>query len=367
MTFENYTPFPAIAWPNIDHREKEYFSVVVRVKYLFDKQDENGLWSLKLSTEQEELFGEDIFYENNMKASVLYESDYVPHKPYGDLIINGYAHESQERTSWVCGVEVLREENDVLKTILQQRTRVYGERDWHWWLHGWNIHQVAKSKKVALRYENAYGGYALNPKREEEGELEFLEYFEANPVGKGISHRKALKGVGEFPAHQIEAVDEEISSVNKNIEPQGYGFVQRSWEPRLSMVGKEEHEDITLLCKDFDEHHFNAAHKNMQLKEGYFKPHDIVILEKMLKGKATQAFTIPAFYFYGDNGLNAKASKFFLELDTIILELRSDDMKQNAIYMSYRKRVANSVKVKRVSLNMVVPQDFKSNTKKEEE
>lgn len=367
MTFENYTPFPAIAWPNIDHNEKEYFSVVVRVKYLFDREDEKGLWSLKLSPNQEELFGEDIFYEENMKASVLYESDYVTYKPYGDLIINGYAHEEEEKKSWICGVEVLREEKNSLKTILKQKTRVYGERDWHWWLHGWNIHQVSKSKKVALRYENAYGGYSLNPKKDEDGELEFLDYFKANPVGKGVAHKRVLKGVGNFPAHQIEAVDEKISSINKDVEPQGYGFIQRSWEPRLSMIGEEEHEDITLLCKDFDEHHNNAAHKNMQLKEGYFKPNDIVLLEKMLKGKSIQAFKVPSFYFYGDNGLNRDESKFFLEIDTIVLELRSDEMSQNAIYISYRKRVPIKVAVKSVSLNMVVPEEFKSKEKKEEE
>lgn len=367
MTFENHTPFPAIAWPNIDKDDKEYNTVVVRVRYLFDKMDENGLWNLKLAKEQEELFGEDIFYEDNMKASVLYESDYLTYKPNADLIINAYAHEQKERSSWSCGVEVLREEEDGFRRILKQKVQVYAEREWHWWLHGWNIHQANKSKKVALRYENAYGGYSLNPKYKDdkENELEYLDYYKPNPIGKGVAHRKVLSGIGDFPAHQIEAIDENIGSLNKNIEPQGFGFIHRSWEPRLSMAGKEEKEDMTLLPYDFDELHNNAAHRNMQLNQSYFKVNDLIVLEKMLKGKATQALILPSFYFYGDNGLNRDDSKFFLEIDTVILELRSDEMEENCVYMSYRKRVASKVKVKTMSLNMVVPQNFKA--KREDE
>jgi len=370
MTFENHTPFPAIAWSNIDKDSNPYNTLVVRVKYLFDTIDENGLWSLKLATNQEELFEEDIFYEDNMKASVLYESDYVTHKPNGDLIINGYAHEEQERRSWRCGVEVLREKEHGVKTILSQKVRVYAPRDWHWWLNGWSIYESKKTNRVALRYENAYGGYSLNPKWEEdkENELEYLDYFEANPVGKGIAHKKALKGIDCFPAHQIEAVDEKISSINSNVQPQGFGFIHRSWMPRLGMIGTEENsKDITLLATDFDEHHHNAAHANMQLKNDYFEPKDIIFLEKMLKGEAIQAVTIPSFYFYGDNHLNRDDSKFMLDIDTVILELRYDEMENNCIYISYRKRVASKVNIRTMSLNMIVPEAFKANSSSKEE
>jgi hypothetical protein len=363
MTFENHTPFPAIAWSNIDKDSKEYTTLVVRVKYLFDKQDTSGLWRLKLAKEQEELFEEDIFYEENMKASVLYESDYISHKPHGDLIINAYSHEDKERSSWVCGVEVIRENKNSFKTILEQKVRVYAKRDWHWWLNGWSIYESRRSKKIALRYENSYGGYSLNPKWEEdkENELEYLDYFEANPVGKGVAHKKALKGIGNFPAHQIEAIHEKVSSINKNVKPQGFGFINRSWMPRLGMLGTEESvSDVTLLPTDFNEQHYNAAHENMQLKHGYFEPKDIIILEKMLKGKAVQAFSVPSFYFYGDNHLNREDSKFILNIDTIILELRSDDMENNSVYVSYRKRLTSKVKVKTMSLNMIVPEDFKA-------
>lgn len=318
------------------------------------------MWSLKLAKEQEELFGEDIFYEDNINASVLYESDYITYKPYGDLVINGYAHESKEQDSWVCGVEVLREYQGYSKTILEQKVCVYGERDWHWWLNGWNIHKTNKTKKIALRYENAYGGCSLNPKREEDGELKYLDYFEANPVGKGIAHKKARKGVDYFSAHQIEDVNEKINAINKQPKPQGFGFIHRSWMPRLSMVGTDTEDNSTLPPNDFNEHYNNAAHENMQLKDGYFQPEDIIILEKMIKGEAIQALSIPSFYFYAESGLNVDESKFFLDIDTIVLELRSEEIQENCIYVSYRKRVTSKVKIETLGLNMVVPQEFKS-------
>lgn len=309
MQFENYTPFPAMAWSNIDKNNQVYTTVVVRVKYCFDVMDESGLWSLKLDQNQGELFEEDIFYEDNMYASVLYELDYIPYKPHADLVINGYAHEQEPKREWLCGVEVLRHKKDGIKKLLEQHVRVYGERDWHWWLHGWNIYKAQKTKKVALRYENAYGGYSYNPKwvEDKENELKYLDYYKANPIGKGIIHRKTRKGLGDFLAHQIESIDEKITKINGNYQPQGFGFIHRSWEPRLSLVGSIEQEDITLLPKDFDETYYNGAHENLQLKgKGYFQPGDTIILDKMLKGESIQGVMVPAFYFQVNSYLAQK-------------------------------------------------------------
>ena len=366
MTFENHTPFPAIAWPNTCKEGKTHTSIVVRVKYLFETLDESGLWSLKLAKEQEELFDEDKFYENNIKASVLYESDYVTYKPSGDLILNAYAHEKEEQSSWTCGVELLREENGSFHKLLAQKVRVYAERKWHWWLHGWNLYQNSKSKKVALRYENAYGGYSLNPKREEDGELEYLAHYKANPVGKGIIHKALRKGEGEFPAHQIEAFDEKITSINSKNSPQGFGFIHRSWSPRLEMAGTADDkwlkEKWPILPDDFDEAFNNAAHPNLRLKKGsYFQAGDLIIMNKMLKGKEEQGFCVPSFYFKADNNQSHKSSEFFLDIDTIVVEIRGDDMEENCVYISYRKRVETKVNVKKVSLNMIVPAEFKAN------
>lgn len=88
MQFENKTSFPAIGWPSVDRDAKEYISIVVRVKYLFDSLNSDGCWSLKLDQDQEELFEKDIYYEDDIKAHVLFESDYIAYKPHGDLIVN---------------------------------------------------------------------------------------------------------------------------------------------------------------------------------------------------------------------------------------------------------------------------------------
>jgi len=123
MLFENYTSFPAIGWLSWDNKAKEYNSVVVRVKYLFKEMDEDGVWSLKLAPKQGELFATDIFYEDNMSASVLFESDYIAYKPHADLVVNGFSYSSEERESWYCGVEALRPMADRFETLVKLRDK----------------------------------------------------------------------------------------------------------------------------------------------------------------------------------------------------------------------------------------------------
>ena len=104
MQIVNNTPFPSVAWKSYDTKDKPYTTILSRVKYLFDTLDMDGLWSLKLAQEQEELFFADIFYDEKNKE-VHFESDFVPYKKQADLIVNLSKSKSEYGTY---GVEVLR-------------------------------------------------------------------------------------------------------------------------------------------------------------------------------------------------------------------------------------------------------------------
>jgi len=104
MQVVNHTPFPSIGWPSVDNNDKQYTTVLTRVKYLFDTLDKDGLWSLKLAPEQEALFSTDIFYDKKGKE-VQFESDFTPFKKQGDLIINLSKNKSEYGNY---GVEVQR-------------------------------------------------------------------------------------------------------------------------------------------------------------------------------------------------------------------------------------------------------------------
>jgi len=104
MEVVNQTPFPAIAWPTFDPTDTEYVTIVLRVKFLFDSVDDQGLWTLRFSQDQEALFDTDIFYDEETNH-VKYESDFTPYKREGDLIINRPETRVEHGK---CGVEVLR-------------------------------------------------------------------------------------------------------------------------------------------------------------------------------------------------------------------------------------------------------------------
>ena len=104
MQVINPTPFPAIAWPTVDVQDTECVTLLVRIKMLFDRQDENGVWSLKFDTEQGELFDRDQ-YEETDPSSVQYESDYIPYKPQGDLVV--HLPKELHVHGW-CSIDVVR-------------------------------------------------------------------------------------------------------------------------------------------------------------------------------------------------------------------------------------------------------------------
>jgi hypothetical protein len=372
MLFENHTPFPAIAWLSVDKEGKEYSSTVVRVKYLFDVMDDEGLWTLKLDPDQEELFGEDMFYEDNMEASVQYESDYVAYKPHADLVVNAYAHTPNPREFWTCGVKAVRYTKEAQEPTLlvEQWLKVYGKRYWQDNITGWGVGKAEPTSKVSLRYENAFGGIVLDPKLDKDDENAYVEYYEPNPIGKGLIH-KILEKEGNIALPQIEALDDPVKKPHIPYAPQGLGFIHRSWQPRRQMAGTfdaqwTQHKH-PLMPDDYQETYNNAAHPSLQLKEkGYFQVGDSIVLHKLLLGKETQAFQIPGIYFKPTYHIDKEALPFYLEIDTVIVDVLEDNIKDNAIYISYRNRVPYASKVDKISLNMIVSKNFIDNPPQEE-
>ncbi len=104
MQFVNNTPFAAIAWSSMDPLENHYITTVCRIKYKFEDIDSQGVWSLSLDEEQDELFSTDIFYDEDNKY-LKYESDYAPYKMQADLILN--LSQKQKECS-ECMVEAIR-------------------------------------------------------------------------------------------------------------------------------------------------------------------------------------------------------------------------------------------------------------------
>ncbi len=268
MEFVNNTPFPAICWPNTDSKENKHITILARVKYLFDTVDADGLWRLKFDQEQDSLFGADVFYDEK-KRHVQYESDYVPYKRQGDLIIN---LSETKREFGKCGVEVYR--------------------------------------------------YTLLAPEE------------------AVSKRTLLKSMSL-----------------KNLD-----FVHRAEPQRVQYVGTVDAEWIEkhapAFPKDFDERHYNAAHRDMQLPKTYFQPGDNIVLHKLLPGIHEQRVLIPGVFLKASVYQGARPHRMLLEADTVIFDIESIEMEQNCIYISYRHRLPLDSKVTKINLDMVLEKSF---------
>ena len=369
MHFQNYTPFPAMGWKSADKHNHRYISTVARVKYLFDTVDDKGLWSLKLDPNQGELFGKDMFYdeENIEFSSVRFESDYVVYKPHADLVVNAFAHSTEPLKEWRCGVKVLRPtdiEEEPYLTLLEKWLRVHGERYIQDDVIGTSFTTSTKATKIPIRYEFANGGTVKNPDYDPQHPNEkkpFLRYATYNPVGVGVYHKSMLETNTPLRAPQIEAMNESLNKVNLQNPPQGFGFIGRSWQPRIQKAGtfdekwsKEKH---PVMPNDYQEAYNNAAHPDLQL-EGYFEPFDKIIFHNLVKDRYEQSFTIPNFYFKVEVEEVFASEPYFLDIDTVVVDLMEDNMTKNAVYISYRKRIPAGENVQQANLNMYVPKDF---------
>jgi hypothetical protein len=188
-----------------------------------------------------------------------------------------------------------------------------------------------------------------------------LVYNPYNPVGVGVTHKVFLDKDETFRAPQIESMTEPLEKPNMSCMPQGFGFIGRSWKPRIDYAGtfdekwiKEKH---PIMPDDFQEQHNNAAHPDLQIK-GYFEPYDRVTLHNLVKDRYMQSFEIPNFHFKGSIEDNFKIQTFYLDIDTVIVDILDDDMQKNALYISYRSRTPIYEGINECKLNMIVPKDF---------
>ncbi len=355
MIFTNHTPYPAVSLSSIGQDNNRYRSVILRIKYAFNTKNDKGMWQLKIADEQDKLRNEEVFYENNTNASIRFtDDDMIPYKPHADLIVNAFTHSKTPQKSWLCGVLAERyfkidgEEKLKSQTLAKQWLKVWGKRHWKKDNSRWNLSDGQLGRKISTRYENAYGGSIPNIKYNPDNpksEKKYLQSFSTNPVGIGSIHPNLMKKDGTWQAPQIESMYEPIEEAEKVYMPQGFGAISRAWEPRISLFGTFDKTwekqwvagKHVKMADSFDETYYNVAHPNLQL-EGYFRGGDVIILHGLLTGDANQGFMVPKLYFNLEYELEEKKTTY-LEIDTIVVDILDDDIKNNAVYVSYRKRI----------------------------
>ncbi len=334
MLFENHTPFPAIAWENVDASNQWYITTVARVKYALVPVDKG--YKLQLCPDQGELFGEDVFYGTIGQSSVRYESDFVTYKPVTDIIVNAKVYLPSYATDTQCQVEVLDASKHLLRRVTINVKSPYEKSN--------------TPRQIALRYEDAYGGGYATPSEEDLYDYCILDEY--NPIGVGKHDKNTPKEKKREPL--IEFAEERF---RQEPYPAGFGIINRAWKSRLVFAGTYDDDWLKnqhpLSPYDFKYKYNQAANPALQL-DGYLDIYSHITLSNLTGVRETLAFRIPDVILFNEQHTNSVQRKLnSMHIDTILIDIEDEDKKQWAVYISYRNFVKKEDGYKSVSCHFL--------------
>ena len=334
MQSVNNTLFPCVAWENVNNAKESYLTSLCRVKYrLQPLKNQTEQWELRLTPDQGELFGGDVFYEDDhLLKPVRYESDFVIYKANTDIILNAKAH-SPNRSKmdhWQCAASVFSPDKRLIKT---SSLKVCGERTWTHTPLGWAKTSLQAVNAVSLGYQASEGGCIVD--KEADGGPEILAIDPENPVGTGIKHRKM--DTADFPVYQVEWAKPKL--VFKRY-PAGFGFINRAWPIRLSKAGTY---DETWLAEqhpyppfDFNFEYHQAANPELIL-DGFIELNSQFVLENLFAGHPKVSLRIPELYCFAEIKDNlGNTTRHRMNIDTVLFDIESDKADEHCVYLSYR-------------------------------
>jgi len=256
MNMINNTPFECTATPFIGIQNKTIMTVIVKGTFDFVSEDK-----VIPSKEQIQIFFGDERYEsfNGLK----FESDLIPFKPYADIALIGKVYSSKPVRSINASLQV----DNMIKTIW-----AFGDRKWN---------SVTKSMtepelftEMEIVYEKAFGG-------SDESEI-----VRENMIGTGFVAIKSNKDIDQVTLPNIEDPENLIKSIDDHPSPAGFGFIEKSWHPRIDYIGtydeKWQKEQCPGYPDDFSFRFYNAAHPDLQ-KDSYLNGDEKITLNHLTK------------------------------------------------------------------------------------
>ncbi len=230
--------------------------LVIIVKGTFDIRPNE---TATVSSEQIPVaFGDEVCDEKE-GGSVRFESDIIPFKPRGDIVLVGRACAPGGTPAE--SVDVSLRVGNVSKAI-----RVIGDR--HWEFSSRLLPVVTSDPELfttmELVYERAFGGI----------DTKGGGWCEENPLGRGFYGKKNKSVLDNAPLPNLEDPNNLIKDWDDHPKPVGFGFYSRAAMPRSGCLGtydeKWREERSPDPPEDFRFDYYNGAHPDLQV-EGYFQ------------------------------------------------------------------------------------------------
>jgi hypothetical protein len=291
-----------------DGRER----LVVAVKGTFTIPKNGG--EPALAEEQAALVMADEFTGEPGLSAPLYESDYAPHKPRCDVLLNGSAYAPGGRPTQrvTVGLQVGR---------MRKSFVVVGNRVWRKTIPPVAPTHPEPFRVMPISYDRAYGGVDVP-----EDAPDKQKAYRENPVGVGYHPVSAAAAIDGKPLPNTEESGRPVQTINGSYGPMAFGPIGRNWLPRYPLAGTYDQQWIDdvfpFLPADFDGRYYQSAPPDQQtdhLRGG----EEVVLVNLTPQGRTS--FELPrievpvTFYLknYEQKEATAVADTLVLEPDAV--------------------------------------------------
>jgi hypothetical protein len=210
----------------------------------------------RLAEEQIPLVMADVFTGEPGFSAPLYESEFAPHKPKCDLLLNGSAYapggKPAERVTVSLRVGTMKKSFDVV-----------GNRVWRRGILGPAATAPEPFAKMPFSYDKAFGGIDktfAEPAR--------WRTFVPNHFGVGYHDHPLDPSINDKPLPNTEETGRPVIDSRGPFRPMSFGPVFRAWQPRLKYAGTYDEKwlenTFPFLPADFDERYYQSASEDQQ-------------------------------------------------------------------------------------------------------
>jgi hypothetical protein len=285
---------------------RELLVVVVKGTFTIPRPGEEP----KLAETQAPLVDADVFTGEPGFSAPLYESDFAPHKPRCDVLLNGSAYapggKPTDRVTVSLRVGSMTKSFDVV-----------GNRAWR----AGALYIATSSPEpftvMPISYNNAFGGV---DKAEEDPQK--WRYYPLNHVGVGYHEHTSGKFLDGKPLPNTEEHGSKVNNPRGNYRPMAFGPVGRAWQPRPKLAGTYDKNWLDnvfpFLPADFKEEYYQAASPDQQM--AYARGGEEVTLENLTPA-GRSAFRLPKLDIPIEFSLrDGQGKEMIVLIDTIVIE-----------------------------------------------
>jgi hypothetical protein len=251
MHIENLTPFDAQSSLSFDPDGREMVVMLCKATYDIPPTPEAPCTVASL---QMPLQKADLLSDGPSLCPVL-ETDFVPIKPFCDIVVLGPAQAAGGRPVSALAV-------NVQVGGWSKGFHVIGPRVWQKRYAGFEISEPQAFVTLPIGYEQAWGGSEVHPTRE--GHFATIE---TNPAGVGY-HPYATDITGK-PLPNTQEVGRAVDRVTGPFIPMALGPIGRAWLPRRTYTGTYDeawqNHRMPFPPRDLDSRYFQSTAPDQQI------------------------------------------------------------------------------------------------------